>query len=164
MFAKRLGMRTIARSPLGFVTCDIHTRARVKESVRERHSRQSERDKRCLERLLHTGEKQDTNIHPSYLNHVPAFHVFDSAHHVAFLFVNLHVQVVDVRADVFPSRAHLFISTQRERKQAHIEVVSTRVFLSKFARLSTQHFTEQTYTHSRATFDRFRYTHVTHKR
>ena len=138
-------MRTIARSPLGFVTCDIHTRARVKESVRESHSRQSERDKRCLERLLYIGEKQDTNIHPSYLNHVPAFHVFDSAHHIAFLFVNLHVQVVDVRADVFPSRAHLFISTHRERKQAHIEVVSTRVFLSKLARHST-HFTEQTYT------------------
>lgn len=67
------------------------------------------------------------------LNHVPSFHVFDSAHHVAFLFVNLHVQVVDVRADVFPSRAHLFmyLYVYRERKQEHIGVFSTRVFLPK---------------------------------
>lgn len=163
MFAKRLGMRTIARSPLGFVTCDIHTRARVKESVRERHSRQSERDKRCLERLLHTGEKQDTNIHPSYLNHVPAFHVFDSAHHVAFLFVNLHVQVVDVRADVFPSRAHLFISTQRERENKRTSRWFPRVFFCPNW-LDIRHILRNKLTHSRATFDRFRYTHVTHKR
>ena len=116
MFAKRLGMRTIARSPSGFVTCNINTRARVKERVRESRERESERDKSCLPVGSYIGEKQDTNAHP-YLNHVPAFHVFDSAHHIAFLFVNLHVQVVDVRADVFPSRAHLFISLQREKTE-----------------------------------------------
>ena len=63
------------------------------------------------------------------------------------------------RGRVSVSRSFIYIYTERERKQAHIEVVSTRVFLSKFARLST-HFTEQTYAHSRATFDRFRYTHI----
>lgn len=65
MFAKRLGMRTIARSPSGFVTCDIITRARVKERESERVTSESQREIKAVSKGCHTrGEKRNTNAHP----------------------------------------------------------------------------------------------------
>ena len=68
------------------------------------------------------------------------------------------------RGRVSVSRSFIYIYTERERKQAHKRQTNRfhACFSVQIRSTFDIHFTEQTYAHSRATFDRFRYTHTQH--
>ena len=120
MFAKRLGMRTIARSPLGFVTCDIHTRARVKESVRESHSRQSERDKTMSRKVVtHRGKTRYkyTPVVPQSRSRLSRLRL-GTPRRLPFR-ESPRLSRGRARGRVSVSRSFIYIYTQREKTSAH---------------------------------------------
>ena len=175
MFAKRLGMRTIARSPSGFVTCNIHTRARVKERVRESHERKSEREREKIShprRLRSSRGKTRYKCTPTSITFPPF--TSSTLHTTSPSFSLISTSRSWTCARTCFRLALIYLCVCRARKQAHIGVFSRLVFshvgppempkLRHIFEIPSTHLRNKHHAHSRAKFDRFRYRHVTHKR